>query len=38
MTHDDIANDRQLARSVDGINLILGGHDHEPITFYEGDG
>jgi 5'-nucleotidase/UDP-sugar diphosphatase len=37
LTHDDIADDRELARSVDGINLILGGHDHEPITFYEGD-
>jgi 2',3'-cyclic-nucleotide 2'-phosphodiesterase (5'-nucleotidase family) len=36
LTHDDIAADRALARSVDGIDLILGGHDHEPITFYEG--
>ena len=37
LTHDDLADDRELARSVDGIDLILGGHDHEPITFYEGD-
>jgi 5'-nucleotidase/UDP-sugar diphosphatase len=37
LTHDDIADDRELARSVDGIDLILGGHDHEPITFYEYD-
>jgi len=37
LTHDDIADDRHLARSVDGIDVILGGHDHDPITFYEGD-
>jgi 2',3'-cyclic-nucleotide 2'-phosphodiesterase (5'-nucleotidase family) len=37
LTHDDIADDRELARSVDGIDLLLGGHDHNPITFYEGD-
>ena len=37
LTHDDIADDRELARSVEGIDLILGGHDHEPITFYEYD-
>jgi 5'-nucleotidase / UDP-sugar diphosphatase len=36
LTHDDIADDRALARSVDGIDVILGGHDHDPITFYEG--
>ena len=36
LTHDDIADDRDLARSVDGIDVILGGHDHDPITFYEG--
>jgi 5'-nucleotidase / UDP-sugar diphosphatase len=37
LTHDDIADDRELARSVEEIDLILGGHDHDPITFYEGD-
>ncbi len=36
LTHEDIADDRELARSVKGIDLILGGHDHDPITFYEG--
>ena len=35
LTHVDIAVDRELA-GVRGINLILGGHDHDPITFYEG--
>ncbi|MBT3359091.1 MAG: bifunctional metallophosphatase/5'-nucleotidase [Rhodospirillales bacterium] len=35
LTHLDIAVDRELA-GVRGINLILGGHDHDPITFYEG--
>ena len=36
ITHLDIAQDRALARSVRGINIILGGHDHDPIMFYEG--
>ena len=36
ITHLDIAQDRALARSVSGINIILGGHDHDPIMFYEG--
>ncbi len=36
ITHQDIADDRELAQSVDGIDVILGGHDHDPITFYEG--
>jgi len=36
LTHLDIEQDRNLAASVKGINLILGGHDHDPITFYEG--
>ncbi|WP_448187666.1 bifunctional metallophosphatase/5'-nucleotidase [Azospirillum sp. sgz301742] len=37
LTHLDIAEDRKLAREVKGISLILGGHDHDPITFYEGE-
>jgi 5'-nucleotidase / UDP-sugar diphosphatase len=37
LTHDDFADDRALASSVEGIDLILGGHDHDPITFYEGE-
>jgi 5'-nucleotidase / UDP-sugar diphosphatase len=36
LTHDDIADDRELARRVEEIDVILGGHDHDPITFYEG--
>jgi 2',3'-cyclic-nucleotide 2'-phosphodiesterase (5'-nucleotidase family) len=36
LTHDDLADDRALARSVASIDVILGGHDHDPITFYEG--
>ena len=36
LTHLGFADDRVLAREVGGINLILGGHDHDPITFYEG--
>ena len=36
LTHLDIAQDRELARLVKGIDVILGGHDHDPITFYEG--
>lgn len=36
LTHLDLSEDRELARSVDGIDVILGGHDHDPITFYEG--
>ncbi len=36
LTHLDFATDIALAREVRGIHLILGGHDHEPITWYEG--
>ncbi|CAI5728521.1 unnamed protein product [Hyaloperonospora brassicae] len=36
LTHLPIAQDKKLARQVPGINLILGGHDHEPVTMYEG--
>jgi 5'-nucleotidase/UDP-sugar diphosphatase len=36
LTHLNIAEDRDLAKRVKGIDLILGGHDHEPITYYEG--
>lgn len=35
LTHLSLAEDRQLAREVKGIDLILGGHDHDPITIYE---
>jgi 5'-nucleotidase / UDP-sugar diphosphatase len=36
LTHLSIAEDRDLAQQVPGISVILGGHDHEPITWYEG--
>jgi 2',3'-cyclic-nucleotide 2'-phosphodiesterase (5'-nucleotidase family) len=36
LTHLDIAEDRALARAAPGIDLILGGHEHEPITWMEG--
>ena len=36
LTHIDFAADIALAREVRGIHLILGGHDHEPIIWYEG--
>lgn len=37
LTHLNIAEDREIARRVKGISLILGGHDHEPLTVYEND-
>lgn len=37
LTHLDLAEDRALAAAVDGIDVVLGGHDHEPITIYEND-
>lgn len=36
LTHLTIEEDRQLASKVKGIDLVLGGHDHDPISFYEG--
>ena len=36
ITHLDITEDRAIARSVRGLDIILGGHDHDPIMFYEG--
>jgi 2',3'-cyclic-nucleotide 2'-phosphodiesterase (5'-nucleotidase family) len=36
VTHVTIAEDRQLVKEVKGIDVILGGHEHDPITFYEG--
>ena len=35
LTHLSLAEDRALAQQVTGISVILGGHDHEPITWYE---
>lgn len=36
ITHLTIAEDRVLAQQVPGISVILGGHEHTPITWYEG--
>ena len=36
LTHLSIAEDRELAAKVKEIDMILGGHDHDPITFLEG--
>ena len=35
LTHLDLAQDRQLAARVPGINAILGGHDHDPMQIFE---
>jgi 2',3'-cyclic-nucleotide 2'-phosphodiesterase (5'-nucleotidase family) len=36
MTHLNLAEDRELAAKVKEIDLILGGHDHDPFTAWEG--
>ncbi|KAE9011736.1 hypothetical protein PR001_g15839 [Phytophthora rubi] len=36
LTHLSVSQDKKLARSVPGIDVVLGGHDHEPFTMYEG--
>ncbi|HYD65258.1 bifunctional metallophosphatase/5'-nucleotidase [Azospirillum sp.] len=36
LTHLSMDEDRELARAVKGIDLILGGHDHDPISFHDG--
>lgn len=35
LTHVPVHMDRLIARRVAGIDLILGGHDHEPMTLVE---
>ena len=35
LTHLDLAHDRALARA-NAIDIILGGHEHDPIMIYEG--
>jgi 2',3'-cyclic-nucleotide 2'-phosphodiesterase (5'-nucleotidase family) len=37
LTHLDFSQDLALAREVKGIHLILGGHEHDPISWYERD-
>ena len=36
LTHLDYETDRELLREVRGLDIVLGGHEHDPITFYEG--
>ncbi|MCC7167749.1 MAG: 5'-nucleotidase C-terminal domain-containing protein, partial [Rhodospirillales bacterium] len=36
LTHLTVAEDRALAKALPQLDLILGGHDHEPITWREG--
>ncbi|KAI9920353.1 hypothetical protein PsorP6_015905 [Peronosclerospora sorghi] len=36
LTHLSISQDKLLARQVPGIDVVLGGHDHDPFTMYEG--
>jgi len=36
LTHLDMATDIRLAREVEGIHAILGGHDHDPIVWRAG--
>lgn len=36
LTHVSLADDRALAKQVKGIDIILGGHDHDPMMIYEG--
>ncbi len=35
ITHINLADDREMIKSVKGIHLVLGGHDHDPINILE---
>lgn len=35
LTHQTIAEDRAMVREVKGIDLVLGGHDHDPMMVFE---
>ena len=35
LTHLDFSDERELASEVEGVHLVLGGHDHLPIAFKE---
>jgi 5'-nucleotidase / UDP-sugar diphosphatase len=35
LTHEPVADDRKLIQQVPGIDLVLGGDDHEPMTVEE---
>lgn len=36
LTHLKITNDRKLVKAAPGIHLVLGGHDHEPMSCFQG--
>jgi len=36
LTHLNLSEDRELVREVKGIDVILGGHDHDPMAIFEG--
>ncbi|MBY0337421.1 MAG: bifunctional metallophosphatase/5'-nucleotidase [Acetobacteraceae bacterium] len=36
LTHLDLEEDRRVARQVRGVDLVLGGHDHEAASHQEG--
>ncbi len=38
MTHQDLEADIRMARSVPGLDLVLGGHDHEPAELQNAPG
>ena len=38
LTHLPFSEDRRLLREVEDVDIVLGGHDHDPITWYESDG
>lgn len=38
LTRRDLAEDRKLLRRVDGVAIVLGGHDHDPITLSDSGG
>ena len=35
ITHMNLAEDQELVREAKGLHLVLGGHEHIPITVYE---
>ena len=37
VTHQDMPADEQMARSVPGIHLVIGGHEHDPLENVVGD-
>ncbi|KAF0716570.1 hypothetical protein As57867_002765, partial [Aphanomyces stellatus] len=37
LTHVSIAHDKLLAKKVPGIDVMIGGHDHDPFTLYQGN-